>query len=49
MKKTLSLVLSLMLMVSFLTPAMADSLLPYTGEQVTYTGYAADLGIKENR
>jgi len=50
MKRSISLLLSLLLLVGLVAPAAAaDALLPYEGETVTYTGYAADLGIKEDR
>lgn len=48
MKKLCSLLLVLALvLVSAL--ALADSLLPYSGDPVSYKGYAADVGITESR
>ena len=47
MKKLVSM---LMLMAMLLScTAMAETLLPYTGDEVVYEGYAADLGITEDR
>ncbi len=48
MKKLVSLLLVLVLALGAI-PAMADSLLPYEGDAVTYEGYTADVGIKEDR
>ncbi len=48
MKKLVSLLLVLMLALGVI-PAMAESLLPYEGDALTYEGYTADLGITENR
>lgn len=48
MKKLVS-VLVLVAMLLGCVSAMADSLLPYDGEAVTYQGYTADLGLNEDR
>ena len=48
MKKLVTLLLVLALALGCI-PAMAESLLPYEGDAVTYEGYTADLGIKEDR
>ena len=48
MKKLVS-VLVLVAMLLGCVSALADSLLPYDGEAVTYQGYTADLGLNEDR
>lgn len=48
MKKLVTLLLVLALALGCI-PAMAESLLPYEGDAVTYEGFTADLGIKEDR
>ncbi len=47
MKKLVSLLLLAVMLLS--STAMAESMLPYTGEEVVYKGYTADLGLTENR
>ncbi|MGI6634724.1 MAG: extracellular solute-binding protein [Christensenellales bacterium] len=49
MKKLYSLLLVLALVLTCCSAALAESLLPYAGEEVVYEGFAADLGISENR
>ena len=46
MKKLFALVLALALLSSI---AFADSILPYTGDPLTWTGYCPELGITEDR
>lgn len=47
MKKLVSMLVLLAMLLS--CSAMAETLLPYTGDEVVYEGYAADLGITEDR
>ena len=47
MKKLVSMLVLLAMLLS--CTAMAETLLPYTGDEVVYEGYAADLGITEDR
>lgn len=49
MKKLCSMILALALVLTCCSTALAASLCPYDGEEVTYEGYAADLGITEDR
>ncbi len=49
MKKLFALALALAMLMTCGIAALADTLLPYDGEEVVYDGYAADLGIKEDR
>lgn len=48
MKKLFSMVLALAVVLSC-AGALADTLVPYEGDAVSYSGYAADLGIMEDR
>ncbi len=47
MKKLVSMLVLMAMLLS--CTAMAETLLPYTGDEVVYEGYAADLGITEDR
>ena len=47
MKKLVSMLVLVAMLLSC-TAAMAETLLPYTGDEVVYEGYTADLGISEN-
>lgn len=47
MKKLVSLLVLVAMLLS--CTAMAETLLPYEGEEVVYEGYTADLGLTENR
>ncbi len=49
MKKTLVLILCLAMLLPSLGAFAAESILPWKGEPIVYEGYAADLGITENR
>ena len=47
MKKLVSMLVLMAMLLS--CTAMAETLLPYTGDEVVYEGYAADLGITRVR
>lgn len=49
MKRLVTLLLAAAMLLGAATAALADSLCPYTGDEVVYEGYAADLGIQEDR